>query len=272
MAFLTSCMVLLTPFTPAYGHDISGYLNQYFLPVDAQVTGVGGVVFGVLAPVGIVMILFYIALDNVFSGHGREVKALSILFALFTIPSGAYKTISELLIGIFNVAGSTGTTTGPTFYGFQQMELISILAGIGVAAAVLYMAYDTNSIDIEKGAIMASLAGMLTYMALAGQIEPISAVFSLIMIYAGYRIFKEGITSSSRPGMIIGLMGLVFLTWAVRSADFAPDEVQQLVGSFRIFAYIIIFLLIITMIINLIFKGALLGGVFGGGGSGGSSP
>lgn len=262
-AALSVVLIALSTITAAYGHGGSSsmFLNQYFLPADAQVQGLGGVIFGVLAPVGLVMILFYIALSNIFTEHEREATALAVLLALFTIPSGAYKTISELLIGLFGVAGgTTGPATGGGLFGFRTMELIAICAGIVAAVGVFKIAKQEG---LEKAAIGGGITGIITYMAVLGQINPISAVFSLIAIYLGYRVFHTGITSSSRPGMIIGLLGLVFLTWSVRSAEFAPEEIQQLVGSFRIFAYIIIFLLIITMIVNIVFKGALLGGAFG---------
>lgn len=268
---LSALLTWMTTVSAAYGHGGSStFLGQYFLPADVQAQGVSGIVFGVLAPVGIVLILFYIALQTVFPNHPREAKALAVLLSLFTIPSGAYKTISGLIINVMGVAGGSAPRAGDLIFGFQQMELIAILAGLGAGAAVLKVVMESGE-GLEIGLLGGGLVGILVYMSLLGQVNPISAVFSLVMIYAGYRIFQTGVTSSSRPGMIIGLMGLVFLTWAVRSAEFAPDEIQQMVGSFRIFAYIIIFLLIITMIVNIVFKGALLGGAMGGGGGGGGS-
>ncbi|MFB6076840.1 MAG: hypothetical protein ABEK12_01775, partial [Candidatus Nanohaloarchaea archaeon] len=129
---LTGIGVLMPMATAAT--SVTRFFNTYFLPPTARVSGISGLIFGVLIPFGIVLIVLYLALDRTVGG--REAKALAVLLSLFIIPSGGYRIISGALLAVFGLGNMTPGAGfgGVTVPGNLDPPLIAALVtGVGLA-------------------------------------------------------------------------------------------------------------------------------------------
>ncbi|MFB6294130.1 MAG: hypothetical protein ABEI97_00060, partial [Candidatus Nanohaloarchaea archaeon] len=102
LASIGIAVLMVATSTAAYGHrggTLGNFLNTYFLPQNAQVSGMSELIFIVILPLIIVAILLYLGL-NTFLPQ-RQSQALGVLLALFIIPSGGYRLISGILLTVF---------------------------------------------------------------------------------------------------------------------------------------------------------------------------
>ncbi len=242
MAVILSSMAL-----GQYG-GMDTYLNSYFLPADAQISGTSGLIFGVLAPLAIVIVLLNLGLERAM-GKRRETKALAILVALFIIPSGGYKTISQLLIGFFSIGATAGGVTGgPVIPGIGPVSGYGF-AGLAAVASFIAMAYYFNSSG--QGVALSELAtagigAALIYFVLQGGFSLWSLVGSLVVVGIGWYIFKMGVKSQQFSGYLVSILGFFMMVGGLRSVQGLPDPVRGLLGQAQILGFAIIIIILIT--------------------------
>lgn len=242
MAVMLSSMAL-----GQYG-GMDTYLNSYFLPADAQISGTSGLIFGVLAPLAIVMVLLNLGLERAM-GPRRETKALAILVALFIIPSGGYKTISELLIGFFSIGTAAGGVTGgPLLPAIGPLSGYGI-AGIAAVASFIAMAYYFN--DSGNGVALSELAtagigAALIYFVLQGSFSLWSLVGSLVVVGIGWYIFKMGVKSQQFSGYLVSILGFFMMVGGLRSVQGLPGPVRGLLGQAQLLGFAIIIIILLT--------------------------
>jgi len=256
---LVAAVVLLSAMAAAvsYGQSsaVTGFINQYFLPADAQVQGIAGLLFGVMLPVGIVIILFDIGATRVLSDQERAAHALAVMFALFMIPSGAYKTISNALIGLFGVGGSIGApTVNPVV---PAIGPLSGTGSAGIASAIvfvglLYMFQSGGGTDDDVSLselIGAVLAAVIVWQVLSGGFSFGQFFATAIVLGIGYFIFKTGLNANSDTGNIIAVAGLLMMLGAIRSTQMLPTELDRMLGSVMDFSFLIIILILLGLVV-----------------------
>ncbi|MFB6265988.1 MAG: hypothetical protein ABEI07_02780 [Candidatus Nanohaloarchaea archaeon] len=154
-----------------YSDPATRFMNQYFLPRTAEVSGISGLLFGVLIPFGIVLILLYYALDNVIGG--REAKALAVLISLFIIPSGGYRIISNLFLVVFGL-GNTSRVAGPGTISIPGLGPVSglnwpLIYGFLAFVALAFMFQEVGESEYQGWEHLASIGGgFLVWAALGG--------------------------------------------------------------------------------------------------------
>lgn len=271
--FLVAAMVLLSTMVSAVyygqGSAVTGFINQYFLPADAQVQGIAGLLFGVMLPVGIVLILFDIGATRVLSDNERAAHALAVMFSLFMIPSGAYKTISNGLIAVFGLSGSVGAPTiNPVI---PALGPLSGSGSAGIVSAVVFLGLlwmfqsssgqSTNDIKLSE-LIGAVLAAVVVWQVLSGGFSFGQFFATGVVLGIGYFIFKTGLNANSDTGNIIAVAGLLMMIGAIRSTQMLPDNLDRMLGSVMDFS----FLLLILILLGLVVAAMLLVALFFGGG------
>jgi len=238
----------------AYGHagSYTSALNRYFLPANAPVSGISGLLFGVLLPVALVIILIYYGLSMTMENE-RVAKALSIIIGLFVIPSGGYKGISSLFISLFGVANRTGAgavvpSTGP-FSGVTLAAVLGVLTGIILAA--LFHRGSSGNITVGQ-AIMATIAGAFVYLLLSGQISFMSFVGTVIIAAIGWFIFRVGAGTGTWQGILVGVVGIFITLRALDSIGILPPQIQTLLSWMEGTGIALILVIVLAVIVILV--------------------
>lgn len=236
------------------GSGVTQFLNQYFLPADAPVQGVSGLLFGVLLPIGIVIILFDIGASRVLSDNRRAARALAIMFSLFMIPSGAYKVISNMLIGIFGVTGvASGVSVNPVLPAVGPLSGVGF-AGIAAAITFIVLAYQFQSGGQQNNItasemISAVVATVLVYLVLSGGFSFTKFITTAIILAIGWFVFKTGLEAQSNAGNIIALLGLIMMLGAIRSTEMLPRGLDSMLGTVTGGAITVIVIILIALIV-----------------------
>lgn len=239
-----------------FGGTGTSFLNRYFLPQGAQVSGTSGLIFGVLAPFGIVTIILYVGLSKVI--EKRQAQGLSALLALFIIPSGGYKVISNTLIVIFGL-GTTGTVPSVNipFLGGLQMPGPPVMAAI-ISFFIFAGILGSNIIGRDQFQLWEYLASaigaFLVWASVGGALGFIEAVGWVFFLWIAYEIFESGMEARRREGFLVGVIGLFLFFSVLSGMELLPDELQRMAGAVSGLglAVILIFLGIIALAIFLI--------------------
>lgn len=212
-----------------------GFLNMYFLPGGAQISGISGLLFGVLIPFMIVAILLVVGLQSVDIFNQRQSTVLGVLIALFIIPSGGYKVISESLMALFGL-GRTGIST-PGFTGTPLDPIIQSPVWMGILAYFVSV-YVLNKVvtDAETGFkpmehIAAGTIAILVWAGLTGEQNLlILAVFWGFILFFGWKMFKRGTGMGGGSGFLIALFGIFLLGIGISRMEVLPEQIQA-IGS-----------------------------------------
>ncbi len=211
---LTAAVTLFASLGTAFGHStpMTRFMNQYFLPANAQVSGFSGLLFGVLIPFGIVVILLFIGLKSVV--NRREATALAVLLSLFIIPSGGYRLISSLLLSVFGL-GNVGMGGGGGILAFissQWGPLAIAIASFFVFAAILSSRIVDRDFSTPEY-IGSSIGAFLVWIAAGGAADFASILGWGVLLILGFVLFNLGGTWAGKRGgfmgWIIALLGLV---------------------------------------------------------------
>lgn len=257
--FLVAAMVLLSAMAAAisYGQSsaVTGFINQYFLPADAQVQGIAGLLFGVMLPVGIVIILFDIGATRVLPDNERAAHALALMFALFMIPSGAYQTISNALIAVFGVSGSVGAPTiNPII---PALGPLSGSGSAGILSAVVFLGllfvFQTGGgrdDDVTFSELIgAVLAAVVVWQVLSGGFSFGQFFATGAVLAIGYFIFKTGLNAESDTGNIIAVAGLLMMIGAIRSTQMLPQNLDRMLGTVVDFSFLLLILILLGLVV-----------------------
>jgi len=234
-----------------YG-GLDSYLNAYFLPADAQISGMSGLIFGVLAPLGIIVVLLNIGLERAM-GKRRETKALAILIALFIIPSGGYKTISNVLIGFFSIGQTAGTgiTGGPLLPAAGPLsgyDFAGIAAFITFLGLVYFLGGQDGDVDLSDLATSAIGAAMIFFI-LQGGFSIFSLASSLVVVGIGWYIFDTGLEARQFSGYLVALLGFFLMVWGLRSIQGLPAPVESLLGTASMVGLIVLVVILVVAVV-----------------------
>ncbi|MFB6200123.1 MAG: hypothetical protein ABEJ83_04540 [Candidatus Nanohaloarchaea archaeon] len=231
-----------------YGSNpVTEFMNLYFLPANAQVTGLSGLIFGVILPFSIVLILLYMGLDRAIGG--REAKALAVLLSLFIIPSGGYRFISSMLLTVFGL-GNMSTSVG----GVNPMFLRQIIGTkvnvplLGSLATVVGLTYLFHKQPEDFGGweyLVTAGAGIAAYFILGGDLTVVwTMVGYAILFWLGFEIFQRGLGTNRISGSIVGLLGIAIIGFAVMTASFLPGNIQGIGGLIAFIGFFGIIILV----------------------------
>ncbi|MDY6776725.1 MAG: hypothetical protein SVQ76_01305 [Candidatus Nanohaloarchaea archaeon] len=237
-----------------YGYGSTAtFLNTYFLPSTAPISGVSGLIFGVVLPLGIVMIMLYTALEQLQMFNGRQAKALAVLVSLFIIPSGAYKVISEFFIGLFSLGGANlggyGTFTIPGLGTAGTHIIIGVLAFFA-SALIINRIVLRGSPDFTITEYVASLGvGFAVWLALEGGVGIVGVFFGwIILLWLGWEVFKRGTGAGGLTGIGVGLVGLFIIFTAMSSFKFLPESVRNISAALSAVVPVVAFIVVISII------------------------
>ncbi len=231
--------VLLSAVPAAASHGGAGtsygFLNQYFLPAHAQISGTSGLIFGVFLPFLIVAILLYTVLKEIELFPDRQAKALGVIIALFIIPSGGYQVISQFFIGIFTVGSVSGGGLSLAIPGVGKAGTDLLLAVVAFGATALFLnkivVPDSKSFTPTEY-IASAGAGFIVWLALSGGVGIVSTFLGwIIMLWLGWEVFKRGTGAGGLTGIGVGIVGLFILFSALARFDFLPESVQNVAGA-----------------------------------------
>lgn len=257
IGLLTALAALFSAATAAYHGSGSsvGLLNTYFLPANAQVSGISGLIFGVIAPLAIVMILLYLVLERVM-GDSRQTKALALLMALFIIPSGGYKVISNMLLVLFSFGAGTSygssTLTLPFIGHVPAMDPRIVAAVVTFAISSVFFS-SKHLVDRDYGFtefIASAVAAFMVWVSMGGGLGLITAAAWLLFLWIAYEIFETGMEGARRDHFIVALIGLALFFYVLSTIEILPDELQAVSGmiaSLGLFAAFVV--LVITLVV-----------------------
>ncbi len=215
------------------GGRFAQMLNTYFLPQGAQVTGLSGLIFSVFIPFAIVAILLVAGLQTIEVFNRRQASLLGVLIALFIVPSGGYKIISETLLALFGL-GQTGVSA-PGLTGTPLDPLLESPLWMGILAYFLSVYALNNFVTgAETGfTLREHLAGgtvaVLVYVGLSGsQTFLILAVFWGLILIFGWKMFKRGTGMGGGTGFLIAIFGIFLLGIGVTRMEILPEEIQAM--------------------------------------------
>ncbi len=250
--------------------------SETFLPQGAQLAGIQGLLYGVILPFVIVFTLIYVGMRQLDALGKRETQVLSLTIALFLIPSGGYRIVSEFFLALFGlgaggfgVPGVTGSVEISWLSGLTQVQrcgVMSLIVG-GVAALILNAgpAKDQdgngNGKDMWKifgkrgihlGEILIILVFMsATWLTTCGPGPLITAIGWLLVFLVGYKLLSAYyVAGGGGLPALLSLVGLLVIAILLRSQELLPDAIQNL-GNLILTATVgIILLIIIAMLLN----------------------
>ncbi|MFB6294350.1 MAG: hypothetical protein ABEI97_01180 [Candidatus Nanohaloarchaea archaeon] len=230
-AAIATLAFLLPPTASAYAHAGGAglsFLNQFFLPAGTQVSGFTGLLYGILAPFGIVTIILYVGLRQVLPGN-RQAQGLAVLLALFIIPSGGYKVISNALLTVFGL-GAGGAVSQLTLPFIGRVEVVDALMSFFVFAWLLGSQIIGRD-QFQFWEYTASAVGaFLVWVAIGGGIGVVEAAGWVFFLWIAYEIFESGMEARRREGFMVGLIGLFLFFFVLSRASILPDQLQGLAG------------------------------------------
>lgn len=236
------------------GGTATTLLNQYFLPQNAQISGFSELIFVVVIPVLIVIILMYVGLSRLKAFTDRQAAALSLLLSLFLIPSGGFRIISGVLMGIFGLGnlGPGGISPGGLYLpGFGTITASPEVAATVAFFVLILAAYMANQKLTLTELLMAGMGSTFVWLLMRG--NALVALFGFIIFaYIGWKVFETGMATSSLPGYMIGILGLLVLLWAIQSLGFIPESLRQYAAVISGLGMIILVVVILLIIIGFI--------------------
>lgn len=238
-------------------------LNRYFLPVNAQVSTYSGLIFGVVLPLGVVMLVLYLALSRAI-GDTREVKALSVLIALFLIPSGGYKIVSNIFLAAFSFGGYAGAPTVQLPFLGQIPAPDPRLAVSIISFFVFAWALGSDLIGAEEFQgweyTGAAVGAFLVWISLGGGIGAVEALSWLVFLWLAYEVFESGMGARRREGFLVGLLGLFLFFHILSNLQFLPESLQQVSSTVAgLGVVVLVAFLLITLVVLAVTIGRMTG-------------
>lgn len=254
---------------------IAELLSQTFLPQGAQLAGPQGAIFGVLLPFIIVFTLIYVGMRRMDVLGRRETQVLALAIALFLIPSGGYRTISQFLLALFGVGAEglvipgIGVSPEISFLSglteIQRCGVVSLIVG-GVVGLILNAGPPEDQSGDDGGDWLAmfgkrgfSVGEFLitlvfisaTWLTMCGPGPLITAFGWLLVFIVGFKLLSAYyVAGGGGLPALLSIVGLLVIAMLLRSQEMLPEAIRN-IGTVILQATVGIIALVIIMVLLL---------------------
>lgn len=264
----------------AAGQDAGQYFEEAFLGEGESINGPYQLMFGVILPFLLVFAIIHYAMTNMWGEQNqKEATLISLVLAMFPIPTGAYKGIADILQKIGDVIsgkklpedGFNGIPVLESIFSSsmpaeQQQAIVAVGTGAILALVLTFVGSKGEARELKKHEIAAIiLLSAVVWMSMyTGPASNATSNMLNVATFAGILVLGAAMLWAALKhgegikGWIAGIAGIGIVGWAfvkIPGDKYFPDAMQEfgnlILSGLMAFAaaiVVIIFVLIIVVV------------------------
>lgn len=258
VAIIAVLFVVFTPAVAGAESDLARQIEEAFLGPGESVDNMYQLLFGIVLPFLLVFAIIHFAMRKMWPDSEKEATLVSVILALFPIPTGAYELIGDILLGISDLMTGREVSMEVAFRGTILENLVAALGepaarlalalGFGATLALVLSVFGSKGeqriLRRHEAIAIAILTGSF-YVAIGGLAEgaggadtafgtmTTTAGFAVILLVGAALLWTHIKKGGGMSGAVTGFLGLLIVGWAFQRpelAGFGPiNEFGQLV-------------------------------------------